>query len=91
MSAETGGDTSVVYVELINEGTFVLRPVEAVNVSENCFKILELNISSSDVEEWMFLPGSVVECAWEEHEGELLMVAKKAREFADIENHRGQH
>lgn len=34
MSAETDSDTNTIYVELLDEGTFVIRPTQAQFISE---------------------------------------------------------
>lgn len=52
-------ETKTVFVALLNEGTEVWRPVPAVQIQGNLFK---LGGSIPEDEEWQFLPGQVVEC-----------------------------
>jgi hypothetical protein len=49
-----------IYVALANEGTSVWRPVEAVPISENVFKIASGSMPEN--EEWEFAPGATVRC-----------------------------
>ena len=48
-----------IYVQLLNEGTDVWRPVEATQLSDNTYSI-EGTVPGG--EEWAFAPGSVVRC-----------------------------
>lgn len=53
---------SIVYVELLDEGSTVWRPVEALKIGPVLFR---LSARSSDVmqnEAWAFAPGTTVEC-----------------------------
>lgn len=77
MSVETDSDTNTIYVELLDEGTFVIRPTQAQCISETKFKLLPTDDYDPELEKWMFVPGSIVECDWEEHESEQLLVAKR--------------
>jgi len=76
MSAATDSNTSTIYVELLDEGTFVLRPTMGEAVSERTFKLLPTSVYDPDLETWRFKPGTIVECDWEKHDGERLLVAK---------------
>lgn len=65
-----------IYVELLNEGTFVLRPTKGEAISEDVYRVMATSDYCPDLENWRFLPGTLVKCAWEEHGGELVLVAK---------------
>lgn len=77
MSGEKGLSIKEIYVNLLKEGVSVVRPVDAIEISPNVYRILESNIYNSDDEEWEFLPGTTVECQEEAREGKKLLVAKK--------------
>ena len=78
MSEAMGSSTEVtVYVELLDEGVFVMRPAPARRLSENAYRILPTSDYDPDVETWRFPPGSEVECARERRSGGNLLVAKR--------------
>lgn len=77
MSAVSDSSTSVIYVELLNEGTFVMRPTQGRRVTGNIFEISAACDYDPALETWKFAPGSTVECVWEYHGGERLLVAKR--------------
>ena len=66
-----------IYVQLLDEGTFVLRPTQGKQVQENTFIVLETSDYDPTLERWMFLPGCMVECEWDDYDGESLLVAKR--------------
>ena len=78
MSAAMDSSTSTIYVELLDEGTFVMRPTEGVRMSELRFTLLPTSDYDPELETWRFVPGTVVDCEWEEYHGEQLLVAKRA-------------
>ncbi len=49
-----------IYVRLLNEGTDVSRPTEALNLGGGLFKILPTEHYDPEDERWEFPPGSVV-------------------------------
>lgn len=59
MNPKKMNDTEKVFVALLNEGTEVWRPVPAIHIQGNVFK---LGGSVPEDEEWQFLPGQIVEC-----------------------------
>lgn len=77
MSAAMGSNTDTVYVELLDEGTFVLRPARGERISKRVYKLLLSEDYDPELENWRFTPGSTVECEWESHGGERLLVAKR--------------
>jgi hypothetical protein len=48
------------YIRLLDEGTEVCRPTEALDLGNGLFKILPTAHYNSENEKWEFLPGSVV-------------------------------
>ena len=50
-----------IYVELLEEGTSVSRPVEAVQVGTDVYQIVEENLDIED-EKWAFTSGAKVRC-----------------------------
>lgn len=57
---ETPGRTVALYVRLLNEGTDVFRPTQAIDMGNGLFKILATPDYDPDDEEWEFLPGTTV-------------------------------
>jgi len=70
-------DTEIctVYVRLLNEGTDVLRPVEATRMSNGAFKLLKPEHYDAEDEEWEFEPDSIVLCELKLISGQLTLVA----------------
>ena len=67
------GTMTTIHVALVNEGTAVWRPVEAVPVSENVFRIASTKVA--DDEEWEFAPGATVRCERRDLSGGPAIVA----------------
>jgi hypothetical protein len=55
--------TQQIYVEVLDEGTIVFRPVSAVHIRDMIFKI-EGDVPEGET--WAFLPGEFVECGYRE-------------------------
>ena len=71
--------TNSIYVELIDEGVRVWRPVPAQHISGNIFKILDDESYDPSVETWKFPPGSLVMCAVQHSkEGEFMAAVELA-------------
>ena len=49
-----------IYVELLDEGLQVWRPVSARHVSGDIYQIIDDGTYDADHEKWMFLPGTKV-------------------------------
>ncbi len=77
MSEETVSCTiqREVFVPLLNEGTGVFRPAQAIACGEMQFKLLEPDGYDPEDEQWEFPPGSEVECRIEVLSGRDAMVA----------------
>jgi hypothetical protein len=54
-------DSIQIYVSLLDEGTDVWRPVEAVHVRDDMYRIISSNLNPKD-ERWQFVSGDVVRC-----------------------------
>ncbi len=54
-------EEETIYVYLLEEGTDVWRPVRAVKVQDDWYRILAANPDPND-EEWQFTTGDVVRC-----------------------------
>ncbi len=66
-----------VYVRLLNEGTNVSRPTQAILHSDGNFHLLLPSDYDSEDETWEFLPGSVVACQAHIISGEEVLLAVK--------------
>jgi len=63
MSAPEDIDTeAVVYVQLLDEGTDVWRPVRATALPDGTFRLLEPDRYDPNVETWEFPPSTKVRC-----------------------------
>ncbi len=67
------GAVAKVHVRLIGEGIAVSRPVEAIKMSSDTFKIVEPE--DRDMEEWEFHSGTIVRCETRLSEGEVYLLA----------------
>lgn len=65
------------FVRLMNEGTDVSRPTDALDLGNGLFKILPTNNYSPNDETWEFPPGSTVRCTKRRDEsGEYLLAVQ---------------
>lgn len=55
-------DNCEIYVYLLDEGVDAWRPVKAIKIGLNRYKIIGINNYNPDDEKWQFLPDDVVEC-----------------------------
>jgi hypothetical protein len=78
MSEETDSFTNAhtIYIPLLNEGTFVIRPTLGIKIGENIYKILPTKDYDPKNEEWEFPPGSTVTCVVEKRNSHEVLVAK---------------
>lgn len=70
-------EQNIVYVRLLEEGTEVFRPTNAVYISNEAFKLLPCEGYDPEDEKWEFLPGSIVRCEKRVLEGKEIMLAVK--------------
>jgi hypothetical protein len=71
-------EQKIIYMPLLNEGTYVLRPVVALNIGNNTYKIIgtEQGFKPEDLdEEWLFSIGSNVTCRIELNTNDMILVA----------------
>jgi hypothetical protein len=80
MSEEMASCTSPVeiFVPLLHEGTDVVRPTKAERLSQGRYRILPTPGYSKELEDWEFVPGTIVECRLESREGRNILVARKS-------------
>jgi hypothetical protein len=79
MSAETDSTTkkTQIYVRLLDEGTIVSRPTEALDLGDGLFKIFPVANYDLQDEVWEFPPGSTVRREKHEgHSGEYFLAVK---------------
>lgn len=69
--------TSVIYVPLLDEGTKVIRPTMGELIIGNVFRVLPTPDYDSEIETWMFVPGTIVECLVENWQGNQVLVAQR--------------
>ena len=60
MEMDSSPERIQIYVRLLNEGTEVSRPTEAVSCGGGLYRLLPTAGYDPDDEEWEFFPGSVV-------------------------------
>lgn len=77
MSAEMDSSTKTVYVELLDEGTKVVRPTQARVLSNNVYQLRATPDYDPNDEHWEFLPGTIVRCAIEVWNGDEILVARE--------------
>ena len=71
--------SSIIYVKLLDEGVLVYRPVTAIKLAENIYR-LESNVDYDPLDEkWEFPPGSKVITSEKELEGTIVLVATKEK------------
>ena len=65
----------VIYVQLLDEGTIVYRPVLSLELSPTIYKLGGTLIYNSRNEKWEFLPGETVQVEEKYLEGNKVLVA----------------
>jgi hypothetical protein len=79
MSAAMDSSTNKIklFVRLLDEGTEVSRPTEALELGNGLFRILPVANYDSQDEVWEFPPGSIVRCERRESDsGEYILAVK---------------
>jgi hypothetical protein len=84
MSAAMDSNTKTIYIPLLDEGTPVVRPTQAVTLSGDLFRVLATPNYDPDDEHWEFLPGSVVRGVLEQRGGEKILVARELAKDRDV-------
>ena len=77
MSGAMGSNTkrATVYVELLDEGTFVIRPTLAIPRGKDIYEIEAPDDYDDDLETWKFPPGTVVHCIKSKQFGDDVLLA----------------
>ncbi len=71
--------SQIIYIQLLNEGTYVTRPTEALALKGGVYKVLPTLNYNVKNETWEFPPGSVVKCEKRNGaQGEYLLAVEKA-------------
>jgi hypothetical protein len=65
------------FVHLLDEGTTVSRPTEALAIGEGLFRILPTSDYDPGEEIWEFSPGSIVRCEKRQGDSDEYLVAVK--------------
>ena len=65
----------IVHVRLLDEGTEVARPTEAIALGGQQFKLLATEDYDPEVETWEYSPGSIVRCEERRMSGTLVRLA----------------
>jgi hypothetical protein len=52
---------TIIYVYLVDEGTDVWRPVDAIHIKDSIYRI-DPESTISETETWQFLPGDIIRC-----------------------------
>lgn len=76
-------NTTKIYVELLEEGTPVWRPIDAESQGDGTFLICEQEVPAD--EQWQFLPGERVAVEEQERNGEEVLVAVRLAETQSVE------
>jgi hypothetical protein len=56
-----------IYVELLDEGTPTIRPTSGIHIADNIYRLLPTPNYDPEDETWLFPPGSLVQCEWQEN------------------------
>lgn len=67
--------TSTIYIPLLEEGTSVLRPTQALPLGGDLFRVLPTPDYDPDDETWQYPPGAIVRCAHQVNDGDEILVA----------------
>lgn len=66
-----------IYIQLLEEGTKVYRPVPAIEIENNIYEVQGFEIYDLEDEVWEFLPGTYVLVEEQSLDGEYVLVAIK--------------
>jgi hypothetical protein len=69
-----------IYIQLLNEGTEVYRPVPASKIKDNLYKVEGFEIYDPEDEIWEFTPSTYVLVEQRNLDGKKVLVAIKQRE-----------
>jgi hypothetical protein len=74
-------DYTTIYVELLDEGTKVWRPVKAERAAEGVYRIVSED-PDPELEHWQFPSGALVRCEWRKLSRANCLVAVSLAEHA---------
>lgn len=78
MSEEKVLNTKEIYVALLDEGIDVWKPVKAIKLEKNIYKILNDTEYDETYEKWEFPPGTKVFCEFKKvQDGNIFAAVKK--------------
>ncbi|WP_205529559.1 hypothetical protein [Taibaiella koreensis] len=66
-----------IYIQLLEEGTKVYRPVQAIEIENNIYEVQGFEIYDPEDETWEFLPGTYVLVEEQNLDGVNVLVAIK--------------
>jgi hypothetical protein len=64
-----------IYIQLLEEGTKVFRPVPAIELEKNIYEVKGQDIYDPEDEVWEFKPGTYVVVEEQKFDGDLVLVA----------------
>jgi len=64
-----------IYIQLLDEGTKVYRPVPAIKIENNIYKLQGFDIYDPEDEIWEFSPGTYVKVEKQYLDGEDVLIA----------------
>ena len=64
-----------IFIPLLNEGVPVLRPTKGCKLQDNLYQVMPTVNYDPEVEEWKFLPNTVVRCKLEIKDHRSILVA----------------
>lgn len=67
----------IIYIQLLEEGTVVYRPVPAIKLTKNVYEIKGEDIHDPEDEVWEFKPGVHVIVEKQDLDGESVLVAMR--------------
>ena len=68
-------EIEMIFVRLLDEGTDVMRPVQAAKIESGNFRLIEPTDYDPEYETWEFTPGSIVRCDARRINDEMILVA----------------
>ena len=77
VSLVTEPDIREIFIPLLDEGTSVYRPTQGVFLKSGETLVLPTDNYDPNIETWQFVPGSIVRCSHETHEGKTILVARE--------------
>jgi hypothetical protein len=75
MSEALDFNTKTIYIPLLDEGTDVTRPTQAIPLRDDLFRVLPTPDYDPEDEHWKFPPGSIVRCIEAVKGGKPVLIA----------------